>query len=397
MRVAGGAHHVVVDESHHLKAGQVKLLARGVVVEAETQLVAVLAVDSEEEQMAVERGVVPRALAATALVAAEGADLIARVGLLLVVDGHDAHHRHRVGEQVGVQFVMVVEGRFVEVGLKGTLARHGEGELGFRRHHIAVLRPVGEDVAVVGRGGEGADIVPAYAARALDGAAHGGIGQGVDFEGGGGHFRAVQVESEAELGAHVLAVADEVAVGVAQVERALVGPAAHDPAEGDVGAFGEEDGLRALRAAIQGDFLVDALVAQRELVAVPAVAVGVVHLEGEGAEVAFDEVGHEATVDRRQEAQFGIEGDHRAVLGPVVEGVALVGRGGEGAGLAHGVSARAFNGATLLGIRHGLDEAGGNVEGLHQADGVAVALVTPGIVPPAFLRTHIVIAELHGV
>ena len=111
-RAEGGVSH----KGDEVVAAEVRLLACGVVVEAERQLVAVVAEQGEEEHVAVERLDVHGHLAATALVAAEGPDLKVGGRLLLAVDADDTNHRRRVG-------VLAVVGRPV-IGTGTEAERH---------------------------------------------------------------------------------------------------------------------------------------------------------------------------------------------------------------------------------------------------------------------------------
>ena len=202
----------------------------------------------------------------------------------------------------------------------------GEGILGIGAHLLAVLGPTHESIARRGRGLQGAAFALVVGASTSNGAAVGRVSRGRDGVGLGLELRHIACrlrdgEGVVRVGAHLLAV---------------LGPAEEDIACGGRGlqsaAFTLVVGSAARNSAAVGR------VGRRR--------------DGVGLDLLL-KVGHQSAVGCDVEGVFGVGRNHIVAFFPVGEGVAIVGRGRNGAGSTLVIGAATCDGASVVRIgRH---------------------------------------------
>ena len=234
-----------------------------------------------------------------------------------------------------------------EVGDVMGVLGDGNAESGTVRNHFSILGPVGEMIARVGSGREGADGIVMVGAGTSDDATIGRFGRG-------GNHAVVVVEV-----GHIAAIfGDGEAVGRAcRNDNAILGPV--DEVEADVGRG---------RQGAGGAVVIDAS-------ATDGAAIGR-HSRCVDCEFVRDEVGHIVASLGDSEAVGRACRNLDAVLGPVEEEVVLVGGGDEGASLEVVVGAGAADRAAVGRVGRGGDVVAVEAEVGHIAtrfgDGEAV-------------------------
>ena len=154
IRIVDSTDDVARHEGHVVEVQEVKLLPYLVVVEAESECIAVVSVYSEIEEIAIETGIIVQTLAATNLCAAEDTQLKGVSCLFHAINLDDGGDGHGVGIGVCVHIPVIVT-LFHEVCHEVAVVIEGESKFGLGRDHITVLRPADKGVTCVGRGRHG--------------------------------------------------------------------------------------------------------------------------------------------------------------------------------------------------------------------------------------------------